>query len=101
MPSGPLTTARRLDEAKSRARAHRRPESVERTRLPFFSADLLHHVDLKCALGDELLELRVLLLQVTQPLHIGALELAVALAPAVDRCVRDPMLLGYLRHRCG
>lgn len=26
---------------------------------------------------------------------------AITLAPAIDRCIRDPVLLGDLRHRCG
>jgi hypothetical protein len=60
-----------------------------------------HHLDLEVALGHQLLELGVLLLEMTQPLHVDRLELAEALAPQIDRLIRDPVLLGHFDHRRG
>ena len=42
-----------------------------------------------------------LTLELAQSLHIDALQLTVALAPGVDRGVRNPMLLSHVRHRSG
>jgi hypothetical protein len=91
--------ARTLGEARFRARERTQPASVERTRLPFFSRNLFHHVDLEVALGHQLLELGVLLLELPKPLHVDRLQLAESLAPGVDRLLADAVLLGHLRHR--
>src|SRR5690606_10350210 len=61
--------------------------------------DLLHYINLKIALGQQLLELRVLLLELSQALHIGRLELPEPLAPGIDRDVTDSLLLGERRDR--
>ena len=65
----------------------------------FFSGDLLEHVDLKLPVGDHLLQPAVLLLELPQALHIGGLQRAEVLPPAVDRLGADPVLLCDLRHR--
>src|SRR5690606_7842791 len=64
-----------------------------------FFRDVLHHVDLEIPLGDHLLQARVLRLELPQPTNIGDIELPVALAPAVDRLLADPMTLRDLWHR--
>src|SRR5262249_47447149 len=66
---------------------------------PFFCVDLLHHLDGQVALGEQLLQSRVLLLQRAQLLHVGCFQFAVPLAPHVQRLLADPVLLGDLRDR--
>jgi len=46
-----------------------------------FSPDLLHNIDLEIALSEQLLEFRVLRLQLAPSLHVRRLELPEALAP--------------------
>src|SRR4029077_4569508 len=70
MSTLPLTAARTLVGSIGRVHIRRRPGDDARARLPFFCRDLLHHLDLKIPLRNQLLELRVLLLELTQALHI-------------------------------
>lgn len=69
-----------------------------RVRSPFFCGDLLHHFDFKVALGQELLQPRILLLHLVQALHFVGIHDAVALAPAVDQLLAYAVLLGYFRN---
>ena len=94
-----VAKARALVGSIGRVHIRRRPGDDARARLPFFCRDLLHHLDLKIPLRNQLLELRVLLLELTQPLHIDCFQLAKALAPGVDRDIADTVLLGHLRYR--
>jgi hypothetical protein len=44
-------------------------------RLPFFSRDLLQHVDLEIAIGHHLFQPAIFLLELPEALHVGRLEL--------------------------
>lgn len=75
-----LVSQRRSGHRQQRARsslrhpafAHERDLPTTRGRgLPFFCCDLLHYVDLQIALGDQRLQLGVLLFQLPKTLHIN------------------------------
>jgi hypothetical protein len=68
-------------------------------RRPFVSRDLLEHVELEVAIGDDPFQPAVFLLQLPQALHVRGLERAEMLPPAVDRLRADAVLLRHLRHR--
>ena len=55
----------------ARVGAHTRPAAGAHVRPPFFSGDLLEHVDLQIAIGHHLLQAPVLLLELAQTLHVG------------------------------
>ena len=75
------------------------PVAGEPSRLPFFCADFLHHLELEITLGDELFEPCVLLIKLSKPSYIEFLELPEPLAPEVYRLLRDAVLLRGLRDR--
>src|SRR5690606_8759112 len=56
--------------------------------------------DLQIPLRNELLQLRVLLLEMSEPFYVRGLELAEPLTPLVDRLVADPVLLGHFGDWC-
>jgi hypothetical protein len=64
-----------------------------------FCRDLLHDLNLEVALGQELLQPGVLLLEAAKRLDVGGFELAVSLAPQVQRLLADAVLLRYFRYR--
>src|SRR6185437_368311 len=99
MPISPPSSARMLVELRCRARVRTRLGTSEQARLPFFCGDLLHDLNLKITFRQQLLQPCVLAFHLAQTLHVHRLELAEALAPAVDRDIADPMLLGDLGHR--
>lgn len=68
-------------------------------RSALFCGDLLHDLDFKVALGQQLLETGVFLLQRPQLFHVGRIQLAVALSPEIQRLLADTVLLGDLRDR--
>ena len=72
------TTAHTLVVPKLPALWRRQLGNDARVRSPFFSTDLLHHVDLEIAFGNQLLELQVLRFQLTQSLHVNRRKLPVA-----------------------
>ncbi len=72
--NAPPTAARTLGGSTLRARAHTRPAPSARWRSPFFPRHLAHHLDLEVALRHELLQPRILRLELAQPLHIRGLE---------------------------
>jgi len=55
-----------------------------------------HYIDLEVAPRHELLELRVLLLELPKPFHVHRFKLPESLAPGVDRLLADAVLLGLL-----
>jgi hypothetical protein len=61
------------------------PVADESARLPVVLRDLFHDLDLEVALGYQLLQPAVLLLQPAQPLDVRGLQLAELLPPRVDR----------------
>src|SRR5690606_18205703 len=65
---------------------------------PFFCVDLLEHLDVEVSLGQQLLESGVLQLQRLQALDVVGLHLPEVLAPGVDGCIADLVLLGSLGH---
>jgi hypothetical protein len=62
--------------------------------LTIFCVDFLHHLDLEVALGNELLQPRVLRLELLQAAHVIRLQRPEALAPRVKRLLADAVLLG-------
>src|SRR5690606_41214663 len=66
---------------------------------PPFPAALLHRVDLEVSLGHQLLQPRILLLELLQAPNICDLEVPISLAPGVDRGFAHAVLLCDLRHR--
>jgi hypothetical protein len=82
--------ARRLGMPRPQAWAHcsRRPCG-----LTIFSVDFLHHLDLKVALSQQLLELGILRRQGLESLHIDRLQLPEILPPGVDRLFADLVFL--------
>src|SRR5689334_18101480 len=99
LSNGRRSRAHKTFESRCRAHAQIPPAGDARARLPFFCRDLLHHVDLEVTLGDELLELRVLLLELAQSLHVDRFQLTVPLAPAVDRRLAHAVLLREIGDR--
>src|SRR6478672_8507733 len=91
---GPQTTARTLVAGTRHVRERTRLVDDARARLPFFCSDLLHHLDLEVAFGDQLLQPRVLSLKPLKPAYIVGLERSETLPPRVDRLLADPMPLG-------
>src|SRR5262249_55514983 len=67
-------------------------------RSPIFCSYFLHHLDLKIAFDNKLLQPRVLGLKLPQPANVARLEAAEALAPGVDRLLADPVPLGHRRY---
>jgi hypothetical protein len=65
--------------------------------LTIFCVDLLHHLNLEVTLGDQLLQPRILCLELLQPAHIIRLHGAETLAPRVDRLLGNAVLLGDAR----
>src|SRR2546421_2010135 len=76
-----------------RASWRTRPAPDVRARLPFFCVDLLEHVDLEQAIGEQLLELPVLALEYLEPPRVVGRHRAEPLTPHVDRLVADAVLL--------
>src|SRR5690606_3364382 len=66
---------------------------------PLFSVDLLQRLDGHVPLGPHPLELRILGFELPKPLHVGRIQLAEALAPAVQGLLVDLVLAGDLGHR--
>src|SRR5262249_51650903 len=75
------------------------PAHAAPTSSPFSAVDLLHHVDLEIALGNELLELGVLSFELAKAFDISRIQLPESLAPGVDGLLADFMLLGNLGDR--
>jgi hypothetical protein len=68
----------------------------EPARSPFFAATF-HHLDLEIALRHELLQPRILRLELPQALDVVRLQSTETLAPSADRLLADAVPLG---HRC-
>ena len=68
-------------------------------RSPFFCGDLLHHLDLEIAFGNQLLQPRVLSFELLQAANIVGLERPKPLPPGVDRLLADPVLTGPIGSR--
>src|SRR5215204_5846075 len=79
--SAPLEAARRRVEPTGLASSRTAPVADESARLPVFSRDLFHDLDLEVALGHELLQSAVLLRQLAQPFDVGRLQLPELLPP--------------------
>ena len=67
---------------------------------PLSAVDFLHGVDLEIALGDELLQLRVLGFELAQTPDIGGLQFAETAPPGVDRLGADLVLFRDLGNGC-
>ena len=74
-------------ESKAPVSSRGRPVAGGPVRSPFFSGDLLHDLDLEVAVGNDLLEAGVPLLELPQPLEVRGLQRAEARAPGIDGCV--------------
>ena len=72
--TGRPTARRTRGGPTDRVTAHTRPAAGGRVRLPFFSRDLLEHVDLEIPVGHHLLQPTVFVLELPQALHIGGLR---------------------------
>src|SRR5690606_22637264 len=92
-------SARRTGVASGRATSRSAPARSGPASSPLFSVDLLERVDGHLSLGHHALELRVLGFKLPQPLHVRRVQLAEALAPAVQRLFADLVLAGDLGHR--
>jgi hypothetical protein len=66
---------------------------------PFFCIDLLEHRDVQIALGQQLLQLRVLGFECLQTLDIAGGEFTEMLASGVNRLFAELVLLGSFGHR--
>jgi hypothetical protein len=62
--------------------------------LTIFCVDLLHDLDLRVALGNQLLQPRILGLQLLQAPHVVGLKRPKPLPPSVDRLLGDAVPLG-------
>src|SRR5262245_57467584 len=71
--------------------AARRPLALRRAS-PFFCSDLLEHGVVEDGVGQQLLQLRVLVLERPQTLGLRHLEAAVLGFPLVERGTADPVL---------
>src|SRR5205814_7171214 len=83
--TAPPTVRRTRGGETGRALRRRRPAAGARVRLPFFSGDLLEHVDLEVAVGHHFLEPAVFPFELPEPPHVGGLQRAEPLPPGVDR----------------
>src|SRR5687768_15640298 len=97
--SAPPEAARRRVEPTGLAWSRTAPVADESARLPVFSRDLFHDLDLEVTLGDQLLQPAVLLLQLAQPFDVRGLQLPELLPPRVDRGVAHAVAFGHLRDR--
>jgi hypothetical protein len=73
--------ARRCDSPRFAAKASHDASA----RSSFFCIDVLHHLDLQIALGHQLLQPRILCLELLQAANIVGLERPKPLAPRIDR----------------
>src|SRR5690606_19428280 len=95
-----LRSARTTGVASAHATSRSAPARSGRASSPLFSIDLLERVDGHLPLGHHPLELRVLGFQLSQPLHVGRVQIAKPLAPAIERLLADLVLARDLGHRC-
>src|SRR6266487_3432932 len=97
-PIAPQRTACRPAAPRAHAPGHTPLAAGEPARSPVFCGIFLHHLDLEITLGHQLLQPRVLRLELPQAPDIGRLQAAETLAPSVDRLLADPVPLGHRRN---
>ena len=84
-PIAPPRTACRPVARETHAPGHTQLDADEPARSPIFCRDFLHHLDLEVTLGHQLLQPRILCLELLQPPHVVRLQSAEPLAPDVGR----------------
>src|SRR3974390_1700574 len=84
---------------RRRSADERRPLAWRRAS-PFFCSDILEHSVVEHRLGQELLELGVLVLQRLQPFGVGDLQPTELRLPFVERGAADPVLATDIGRRC-
>ena len=99
-PNGRFRSARKRAASTGRARRRAQPARGVPASSPLSAADLLHHVDLKIALGNEFLQLRVLGLELAQAFDVGGLQHPETAPPGVDRLGADLVLPCDLGNGC-
>ena len=62
--------------------------------LTIFCGDFFHHFDFEITLGDQLLQTRILLLELLKPAHVVDAGGAEFLAPGINRLLADLVPLG-------
>src|SRR5262249_55730812 len=67
--------------------------------LPLFSERLLQDRLVECQVGDDLLQLAILLAELAQLADLGGAEIAEPLLPPVVGLLADPVLAAQLNHR--
>jgi hypothetical protein len=100
--SGPSRAFMRDSERNvvtTRASSRTSPVGGGRAPLPFFCGDFLHQLDFEVPLGEQLLQPGVLLLQLSELLHIIGGHAAETLSPRVDRLLADAVALSDLGYR--
>src|SRR4029079_9557879 len=90
-------TACRPAAPRDQAPGHTPLAAGEPARSPFFCGDFLHHLNLEIALRHELLQSRILRLELPQALDVARLQSTETLAPSIDHAAwrrlpqdRDP-----------
>jgi hypothetical protein len=79
--------------------ARDRPSAASK-QASYFAADhVLQHRLVQAEIGHQLLQLAVLLLELTKPLHLRRRQPAVLVPPVVERRLADPGLAAHLRYR--
>src|SRR5262245_13970854 len=78
---------------------HEPRPAVWRRASPFSRIDIFQNGDIQHRLGQQLLELRVLVLERLQPLGVRHLHTAELRLVLVERGLRDPVLPAYVRRR--
>jgi hypothetical protein len=79
--------------------AHTQLAAGEPARSPVFCGDFLHHLDLEIPLGHQLLQPRILGLELLQAPDVARPKAAETLPPSVDRLLADTVPLGDGRYR--
>jgi hypothetical protein len=98
--SGPGLPSRRRAARSSRAPSEHTPSPAAcLAGLPFFSAQILQHIDVHRLLGHDLLQSRVLPLQLLQPRDFGPLHAAVLVALTMQRLLAHLQLAPNLGER--
>src|SRR6185369_1649889 len=92
-------TACRPAAPRDQAPGHTPLAAGEPARSPLFCGDFLHHLNLKIALRHELLQSRILRLELPQALNVVRLQSTETLAPSIDRLLADAVPLGDGCHR--
>src|SRR4029079_8807751 len=92
-------TACRPAAPRDQAPGHTPLAAGEPARSPFFCGPFLPHLNLEIALRHELLQSRILRLELPQALDVVRLQSTETLAPSIDRLLADAVPRGLRCHR--